>query len=226
MSCDTLKPYNRLCGLITAEDWGMLLPDSVIKRTRPSNHKKASLNINISSEHLSKNMTATGLPPLKSVWNWDSTGNSYWFVDWKLFKILPGFSQKDNCPNCPKWTMTIFTIATWLKIETFQARELRSKSKEEEWVNVTVYVLSLGSLRLLSVSPDKIFPLQACQSCDPHGFTHLLSTLLINNDDNNNSKGHKAYHGLWTIHSFDFECNSSLVSFKTGHNSTKNKSQQ
>lgn len=55
----------------------MLLPDSVIKRTHPSNHKKASLNINISSEHCSMNMTATGLPPLKSVWNWDSTGNSY-----------------------------------------------------------------------------------------------------------------------------------------------------
>jgi len=49
----------------------MLLPDTVIKRTYPSNHKKASLNINISSEHLCKNMTATGLLPLKSVWNWD-----------------------------------------------------------------------------------------------------------------------------------------------------------
>lgn len=199
----------------------MLLPDSVIKRTHPSNHKKASLNINISSEHLSKNMTATSLPSLKSIWNWDSTGNSYWFVDWKLFKILPAFSQKD-----PKWTMTIFTMATWLKIETFQVRELRSKSKGEEWVNNTVYVLSPRSLRLLSVSPEKIFPLQACQSCDPHGFTHLLSTMLINNDDNNNSEGHKAYHALQMIHSFDFECYSSLLSFKTGHNSTKNKSQQ
>lgn len=117
MSCDILKPCNRLCGLITAENWGTLLPDSVIKRTHPSNHKKASLNINISAEHLSKNMTATGLPPLKSVWNWDLTGNSYWFVPWKLFTILPAFSLKD-----PKWTTTIFTIATWLKIETFQVK--------------------------------------------------------------------------------------------------------
>lgn len=91
-------------------------------------------------------------------------------MHWKLFTILPAFSLKD-----PKWTTTIFTIATWLKIETFQVRELQSKSKGEEWVNITVYVLSLGSLRLLSISPDKIFPLQACQSCDPHGFTHLLA---------------------------------------------------
>lgn len=33
----------------------MFLPDTVIKRTHPSDHKKVSLNINISSEHLSKN---------------------------------------------------------------------------------------------------------------------------------------------------------------------------
>lgn len=221
MSCDILKPCNRLCGLIMAEDWGMLLPDSVIKRTHPSNHKKASLNINISSEHCSMNMMATGLPPLKSVWNWDSTGNSYWFVDWKLLKTLPTFTQKD-----PKWTMTIFTIARWLKIDTFQARELPSKKRRRRMAEYYCLCPVTGISWLFSVFPDKIFPLQARQGCDPHGFTHLLSTTLINNGDKNNSKGHKAYHTLWMIHSSDFECYSSLVSFKTGHNSTKNKSQQ
>lgn len=98
--------------------------------------------------------------------------------------------------------------------------ELQSKSKGGEWVTVTVYVLSQGSW-LLSISSAKISPLQACQSCDPRGFTHLLSAIVINNDDNNNSKGHKAHHTLWMIHSFDLESMSSLVSFKTGNNSTK-----
>lgn len=54
----------------------MFLPDKVIKRTHPSDHKKASLNINISSEHLSKN-DSYSLTIIKSAWNWDSTGNSY-----------------------------------------------------------------------------------------------------------------------------------------------------
>lgn len=170
-----------------AEYWGMFLPDSVIKRNHPSDHKKASLNINISSKHLSKNTTVTGSPSLKSAWNWDSTGNSYWFVDWKLFKILPAYSQKN-----PKRTMKVFTTVTWLKIETFQDRD------------IIVYVPSSGIPWLLSICPDEILPLQACQSHDPHGFTHLLSARLINNN-NNNSKGHKTFPALWTIHSFDFQ---------------------
>lgn len=165
-------------------------------------------------------MKATGLPPLKSTWHWDSTGNSYWFVDWKVFKILPAFSQKE-----PKWPTTIFTFATWLKIETFQVRELWSKSRGEEWLNIAVHGLSPGSLER-SVSPGKTWPLHAHQSCDPHGFTHLLSTVLINNDDSNKSGGHKACQAPGMIHSLDLECYSSLVSSKTGHNGTKNKSQQ
>lgn len=88
-------------------------------------------------------------------------------------------------------------------------------------MTVTGDVLSLGSLDCSQSPHCKISPLQACQSCDPCGFTHLLSTMLINNDDNNNSKGHKAHHALLMIHSFDLESMSSLVSFKTGNNSTK-----
>lgn len=125
-------------GLITAEYWSIFLSDNVIKRTHPSDHKKASLNINISSEHLSKNMTAPGVLSLKSVWNWDWTGNKHWFVKWgESSTVLPTCSQKD-----PKWTMAISTTASLLKIETFQLRGLPSRWEGEARVNVAVYPLA------------------------------------------------------------------------------------
>lgn len=92
-------------------------------------------------------------------------------------------------------------------------------------MSIAVHVLPLGSLER-SVSPGQTWPLHTRQSCGPHGITHLLSTTLINNDNSNNSGGHKACQAPGMVHSLDLECYSSLVSFKTGHNGTKNKSQQ
>lgn len=161
-------------------------------------------------------MTAPGSPPLTSVWSWDWAGNSPWFGDKKLPKILPALSQKD-----PKWIMATFTIGTWLKIWPSKAGSAGQKAK---WVNISLCPVT-GISWLLPTSPDKIFPLQTCQSHDPCDFTHLPRATLINNDDKNNSKGHKAELGLWVIHPLDFECCSSLGPSESGHNSTKNKSQ-
>lgn len=135
MSCASWKPHH---SWITAADWDLLLPDSVIKRTHPSNHRKAALNINISSEFLSQNMTAPGSAPLTFMWSWDWAGNSHWFGDWKLSKVLPALSQKDS-----KWIMATFTIGTWLEIWPSKAGSCGQKAERNEWISV--YGLSLGS---------------------------------------------------------------------------------
>lgn len=110
-------------GWITAEYWSIFLPDNVIKRTHPSDHKKASLNINISSEHLPKNTAALGVLSLKSVRNWDWAGNKYWCVKWELPTILPAGSQKD-----PKWHPCFRT-------ETSQIRGLPARWEgKEQWM--------------------------------------------------------------------------------------------
>lgn len=174
----------------------MLLPDSVIKRTHPSNHKKAALNINISSELLSQNMTAPGSASLAFVWSWYWAGNSHWFGGWKLSGVFPALSQKD-----PEWIMETFTIGTWLKIWPSQAGRSGQKGMSE-----------YQFLSCILGSPDCSPPPQVRSShcrharADPCDFTHLPSATLINNDVKNNSKGHKAQLGLWVIHLLDSEC--------------------
>lgn len=118
---------------ITADDCDMLLPDSVIKRTHPSNHKKATLNINISSKLLSQNMTASGSPSLTFVWSWYWAGNSCWFRAWKLSEVFPALSQKN-----PELIMTTFTIGTRLKIWPSKTGSLGQKAKRSEWISVYV----------------------------------------------------------------------------------------
>lgn len=131
VSCDIWKPW------IAADGWDVLLPDSVIRRTHPSNHKKAALNINISSELLSQNMTAPGSPPLTFMWSW--AGKNHGFGDWKLSKVLAELSQKH-----PQWIM-----ATWLKMWPRKAGSSGQKAKRNEYqLNISlypVYILSLGS---------------------------------------------------------------------------------